>query len=108
MPDALAMVKVGNSECEFRKLTPLSRTVDIAGAVSGVTFSARSPSGTNKMRLRGGLFWAKAVVADIKVRLRERMVAQRMKNLASKELGRSGPDVFSSFCPRQNCYDCGA
>ena len=31
------MVKVGNSECEFLKLTPLSRTSAIAGAVSGVT-----------------------------------------------------------------------
>src|SRR3954463_1993570 len=96
MPDALAMVKVGNRECELRKLTPWSRTAAIAGAVSGVTLSARSPSGTNKMRLRGGLFWAKAVAADKTVRLRERIVAaQRMGNLALKELGRSGDLVVS-------------
>ncbi len=54
------MVNVGNSECEFLKLTPLSRTSAIAGAVSGVIFSARNPSGMNRIRLRGVLFWAEA------------------------------------------------
>src|SRR5262245_12600415 len=53
MADALAVVKVGNSECEFLRLTPLSRTSAMAGAVSGVTESARSPSGTNRMTLFG-------------------------------------------------------
>src|SRR6478752_2515149 len=107
MPEALAMVKVGNSECELRKLTPLSRTADMAGAVSGVTFSARSPSGTNKMRLRGGLFWANTVGVEIRQRLRERMVAApRMKHLAIKEIGRTRPGLFSRFRPRQNCYAC--
>ena len=47
------MVKVGNSECGFLKLTPLSRTSAIAGAVSGVTFNARNPSGMNRIRLLG-------------------------------------------------------
>ena len=51
-PEALAMVKVGNSECGLAKLTPLSRTAAMAGAVSGVTERARRPSGTNRMRLR--------------------------------------------------------
>ena len=55
MTEAFAMVKVGNSECEFLKLTPLSRTSAIAGAVCGVTIRPRSPSGTNKIRLRGAL-----------------------------------------------------
>ena len=45
------------------KLTPLSRTAAIAGAVSGVTFSARRPSGTNRMRLWGVVFCAEAVLA---------------------------------------------
>ncbi len=49
------MVKVGNSECGFLKLTPLSRTSAIAGADPGVTFSARSPSGMKRIRLRGVL-----------------------------------------------------
>mgnify|MGYP000323015638 CR=1 FL=1 len=31
-PEPLAMVKVGNSECEFLKLTPLSRNSAIATA----------------------------------------------------------------------------
>ena len=54
------MVKVGKSECEFLKLTPLSRISAIAGAVSGVTFSARRPSGMKRIRLRGVLFSAEA------------------------------------------------
>ena len=54
------MVKVGNSECEFLKLTPLSRTSAIAGAVCGVTIRPRNPSGTNRMRLWGVLFCADA------------------------------------------------
>src|ERR1700742_3569610 len=61
--DALAVGKVGNNECEFLKFTPLSRTAAIAGAESGVTFSARRPSGTNKIRLCGVAFSADALVA---------------------------------------------
>src|SRR4051812_1238929 len=57
------MVKVGNSECEFLKWTPLSRTSAIAGAVCGVTIRPRSPSGTNRIRLRGAAFCADAAVA---------------------------------------------
>ena len=49
------MVKVGNSECELVKLTPWSRTAAMVGAVSGVTVRARRPSGTNRIRLCGGL-----------------------------------------------------
>ena len=37
MAEPFAIVKVGNSECGFLKLTPLSRTSAIAGAVCGVT-----------------------------------------------------------------------
>ena len=57
------MVKVGNSECEFLKLTPLSRTSAIAGAVCGVTMRPRRPSGTNRIRLRGVAFCADAAPA---------------------------------------------
>ncbi len=53
MPDALAVVKVGNRECEFLKLTPLSRTIAMVGAVSGVTMRPRRPSGMNRMMLCG-------------------------------------------------------
>ena len=62
------MVKVGNSECEFLKLTPLSRTSAMAGAVCGVTIRPRKPSGTNRIRLRGVSFCANAVPADNSVR----------------------------------------
>src|ERR1700761_2020888 len=73
------MVKVGNIECEFLKLTPLSRTSAIAGAVCGVTFSARRPSGTNRIRLCGVAFCADAALAAKVNRLAESSkVARRM------------------------------
>src|ERR1700719_1276365 len=75
--DALAVVKVGNSECGFLKLTPLSRTSAIAGAVSGATFSARIPSGTNRITLWGTLFCANAVPADSKARPADRRTTER-------------------------------
>src|SRR6266481_3462085 len=68
MPEALAMVNVGNSEWEFLKLTPLSRTCAISGAVSGVTFNARNPSGMNRIRLRGVPFCANTAPVDNSVR----------------------------------------
>src|SRR5947199_10231927 len=60
MADPFAIVKVGNSEWEFLKLTPLSRRSAMAGALWGVTIRPRRPSGTNRIRLRGVLVWAKA------------------------------------------------
>ncbi len=68
MAEPLAIVKVGNSECGFLKLTPLSRTSAIAGAVSGVTFNARNPSGTNRITLWGVAFCAAAMPAGNKVK----------------------------------------
>src|SRR5262245_37219118 len=53
MAEALAVVKVGKTECGLLKLTPTPRTAAIAGAVSGVTLKARRPSATNRMRLLG-------------------------------------------------------
>src|SRR5215813_14946559 len=73
------MVKVGNIECGFLKFTPLSRTAAIAGAVSGVTLSARRPSGTNRIRLCGVAFCADAALAANVNRLAEsNKVARRM------------------------------
>src|ERR1700704_5172825 len=63
------MVKVGNSECEFLKWTPLSRISAIAGAVCGVTMRPRKPSGTNRIKLRGVAFCADAAVAVSAIRL---------------------------------------
>src|SRR5262249_6617767 len=71
MPEALAIVNVGNRECEFLKFTALSRISAIEGAVSGVTLSARRPSGTNRIRLRGWLSWAKAIEEDNARKARE-------------------------------------
>ncbi len=67
--EALAVVKVGNSECEFLKLTPLSRISAIAGAVCGVTMRPRKPSGTNRIRLCGVAFCADAALAVSVIRL---------------------------------------
>ena len=77
MPDALAMVNVGNSECGFLKLTPLSRTSAIAGAVSGVTFSARNPSGINRIRLCGVLFCANELPAESNIRPADNITTER-------------------------------
>src|SRR6266404_825646 len=77
MLEALSMVKVGNSECGFLKLTPLSRTSAIAGAVSGVTFNARSPSGINRIILWGVPFCADATPANSNVRVADRDTSER-------------------------------
>src|SRR6266576_6646948 len=82
MPEALAMVKVGNSECGFLKLTPLSRTSAIAGAVSGVTFNARNPSGMNRIILWGVLFWASAVPTDSTTRPADSNRIERRMNIS--------------------------
>src|SRR5882724_5530684 len=71
------MVKVGNSECEFLKWTPLSRISAIAGAVCGDTMPPRRPSGTNRMRLRGLAFCAEAAPADNAIILADNSVMAR-------------------------------
>src|ERR1700745_376468 len=53
MAEALAVVKVGKTECGFLKLTPTSRTAAMAGAVSAGTLKARRPAATNRMTLLG-------------------------------------------------------
>src|SRR5579862_795704 len=50
---ALGVVKVGYIECGLRKPTPALRSASMAGAASGVTLPARSPSGTNSTTLWG-------------------------------------------------------
>src|ERR1700755_1333950 len=82
------MVKVGNSECEFLKLTPLSRTSAIAGAVCGVTIRPRNPSGTNRMRFLGLSFCDGAAGANSVVRPRvSNRVARRIKSLHAGKFG---------------------
>ncbi|OIQ66751.1 hypothetical protein GALL_516760 [mine drainage metagenome] len=75
--DALAVVKVGNREWEFLKLTPWSRTSAIDGAVFGVTIRPRNPSGTNRMILCGVLFCANAVPADANIRKADSITPER-------------------------------
>src|SRR5216684_1387701 len=84
MADPFAMVKVGNSECEFLKLTPLSRTSAIAGAVCGVTIRPRKPSGMNRIRFRG-VFCADAALA-VHIRLADsNAMARRMVRFPRQE-----------------------
>src|SRR4051812_35323314 len=84
------MVKVGNSECEFLKLTPLSRTSAIAGAVCGVTMRPRRPSGTNRIRLRGVAFCADAGLAARAIRLADsNMMVWRIRFPHEKQFRRS-------------------
>src|SRR5262245_41139398 len=72
------MVKVGNSECEFLKLTPLSRNSAIAGAVCGVTILPRKPSGIKRTKLRGVAFCAEArPVVESVIRLADSNVMAR-------------------------------
>src|ERR1700754_2931225 len=79
------MVKVGNSECEFLKWTPLSRTSAIAGAVCGDTMRPRSPSGTNRIRFRGVAFCADAAVAVKVIRLADsNTIVRRIRILPSE------------------------
>src|SRR5262245_21340566 len=72
------MVKVGNSECEFLKLTPLSRSSAMAGAVCGVTILPRKPSGIKRIKLRGVAFCAEArPVVESVIRLADSNVMAR-------------------------------
>src|SRR5882724_5450304 len=61
MPEALAVVKVGNSEWVLVKRTPSAIRAVIAGAVFSLTMPALRPSDTNSTTLcgRGGV-WAAA------------------------------------------------
>jgi len=75
------MVKVGKIECGFLKLTPLSRISAIAGAVSGVTLSARKPSGTKQDQIVGAWHCPAdaAPAASVKRLADSRTIARCMK-----------------------------
>ena len=99
------MVKVGNSECEFLKLTPLSRTSAIAGAVCGVTMRPRRPSGTNRIRLRGVAFCADAEPAASAIRPADSSTILRRISFSPHEAVPAIRRRFRfSFALRQDCY----
>ncbi len=66
--EALAVVKVGNSEWLLRRLTPSRASVAIVGAVVSSTIRDRSPSATNSTTLwgRGDCAEAMEMAARIK------------------------------------------
>ncbi len=99
------MVKVGNSECEFLKLTPLSRSSAIAGAVCGVTMRPRRPSGTNRIRLRGVAFCADAEPAASAIRPADsNMIVRRIRFSPNERTSGDPPLSSFSFALRQDCY----
>src|SRR6476660_7570109 len=105
MAEALAVVKVGNSECGLLKLTPLSRTYAMAGAVCGVSMRPRNPSGTNRIRLCGVAFCADAVPADsIASAADSRASERRIKISLGSEFTAGGPPPLFSFALQQICY----
>src|SRR5580704_9568691 len=55
MPDALAVVKVGNSEWLLRRLTPSRAIAAMVGAVLSSTMRNRRPSATKRTTLCGRL-----------------------------------------------------
>src|SRR3989440_6355257 len=99
------MVKVGNSECEFLKLTPLSRTSAIEGAVCGVTMPPRRPSGTNRIRLRGLAFCADADPAASAIRPADsNTIVRRIRFSPTSSSSGDPPSLSFSFALRQECY----
>src|SRR6266704_3513598 len=99
------MVKVGNSECEFLKLTPLSRISAIAGAVCAVTMRPRRPSGTNRIRSRGLAFCADAEPAANAIRLADSNTIVRRIRFSPTGSGSGDPPWLPfSFALRQDCY----
>ena len=88
MPDALAVVKVGNSAWPLRRLTPSRAIAAMVGAVESSTMRKRRPSATNRTILCGcgAGAWANAVdasVADSTVV--PRTSSERMKQLPGFE-----------------------
>ena len=53
MAEALAVVKVGNSEWLLRRLTPSRAIAAMVGAVASSTMRKRKPSATNRTTLCG-------------------------------------------------------
>src|SRR6202043_1058756 len=67
MPDAFAVVKVGNSAWLLRRLTPSRAIAAMVGAVESSTMRKRRPSATNRTILCGwgAGAWAKVLDASV-------------------------------------------
>src|SRR6516164_8606338 len=105
MAEALAVVKVGKTECGFLKLTPTSRTAAMAGAVSAVTLKARRPSATNRIRLLGR--FASAASAPFATTIANANVSRPL-NLGDIKLSRSVSTIapaFENASPSRRSFD---
>src|SRR5580700_2573102 len=65
MPEAFAVVKVGNRAWLLRRLTPSRAIAAMVGAVESSTMRKRRPSAMNRTMLCGAGAWAKAVGASV-------------------------------------------
>jgi len=74
----------------------LSRISAIAGALSGVTMRPRSPSGMNRIKLRGVLFCASAALAVRAIRLMDNNAMARRMDIPPKKAncGKSSSHSF--------------
>ena len=99
------MVKVGNSECEFLKLTPLSRTSAIAGAVSGVTIRAAQAVRDEQDEVMRRIVLRRCGVRKKRGQTggqQQDCAAHQNLPISSKIRARTLP--LFSFAVRQNCY----
>src|SRR5215467_14779220 len=105
MAEALAVVKVGKTECGFLKLTPTSRAAAMTGAVSAVTLKARRPSATNRMRLLGRL--ASAASAQLATTMANANVSRPL-NLGDIKFSPSVSTIAAAFenaSPSRRSFD---
>src|SRR5215467_8791909 len=105
MAEALAVVKVGKTECGFLKLTPTSRAAAMTGAVSAVTLKARRPSATNRMRLLGRL--ASAASAPLATTMANANVSRPL-NLGDIKFSPSVSTIAAAFenaSPSRRSFD---
>src|SRR5580704_18070869 len=83
MPDAFAVVNVGNNEWLLRRLTPSRALAAMVGAVRSSTMRKRRPSATNRTTLYG--FAAGVCANDAEANV-EKIAVPRM---SSGRIGRS-------------------
>src|SRR6516162_835117 len=90
IPEAFAVVKVGNSAWLLRRLTPSRAVAAMVGAVRSSTMRKRNPSATNKTILCGGAVGACAKAANAKVVDRILVARKRSGRMRSSKV--SGED----------------
>src|SRR5271156_2573501 len=91
IPDAFAVVKVGNNAWLLRRLTPSRAIFAMVGAVLSSTIRKRKPSATNRTTLLGRGIGAVVTAADASVVDKiavPKSNSGRMNSLRAKKLNR--------------------